>query len=78
MIGNPDDDRISMSYVERQNLTMRCRCAGYHLTISFSKKRGQLRSSSLSAFRVLQFRASTLGTTLYACDDNWRFDHLGL
>jgi len=25
--GSPDPAHVSMSYVERQNLTMRCRCA---------------------------------------------------
>jgi hypothetical protein len=39
MRGNPDMDRASTSYVERQNLTVRMQCRCFtQLTNAFSKK----------------------------------------
>ena len=46
IIGNPDNDHISTSYVECQNLTMRIQMRRFaRLTNGFSKKRANLVAS---------------------------------
>jgi IS1 family transposase len=46
LIGSPDEDFISTSYVERQNLSVRMECKRFaRLTLAFSKKLANLKAS---------------------------------
>jgi IS1 family transposase len=66
MIGNPDPDAISTSYVERQNLTMRMSMRRFtRLTNAFSKKVENLAAAVSLHFAYYNFCRvhKTLGTT---------------
>jgi len=54
--GSPDEERISTSYVERQNLTMRMMMRRFtRLTNAFSKKRGNLQAACALHFAYYNF-----------------------
>jgi IS1 family transposase len=56
MIGNPDLDKASTSYIERQNLTMRMRARRFtRLTNAFSKKLANLEHAVSLHFFVYNF-----------------------
>jgi hypothetical protein len=56
LIGNPDPDCISTSYVERQNLTMRMAMRRFtRLTNAFSKKLANLRAALALHFAHYNF-----------------------
>lgn len=64
--GNPDPDRISTSYIERQNLTMRMHMRRFtRLTNAFSKKVENHAAAVALHFMYYNFcrRHQTLGTT---------------
>jgi IS1 family transposase len=83
IIGNPDPDHISTSYIERQNLTMRMSIRRFtRLTNAFSKKVENLTAAvSLHFFHYNFCRVhKTLGTTPAVAagvtDHPWTLDEL--
>jgi len=81
--GNPDPDKISTSYVERQNLTMRMSMRRFtRLTNAFSKKVENLTASVALHFAYYNFCRvhQTLGTTpavaAGVADHVWSVDEL--
>lgn len=54
--GNPNPDRVSTSYIERQNLTMRMQMRRFtRLTNAFSKKLGNLKAAVALHFAHYNF-----------------------
>jgi hypothetical protein len=55
-LGNPDEEHISTSYVERQNLTMRMQMRRFtRLTYAFSKKLDNLKAAIALHFGFYNF-----------------------
>jgi len=81
--GNPDEDEISTSYVERQNLTMRMSMRRFtRLTNAFSKKvenhahRVALHFMHYNSVRIQQTLRVTPGMAANVTDTLWKLDEL--
>jgi hypothetical protein len=71
-LGNPDFEKISTSYVERQNLTMRMGMRRFtRLTDGFSKKIENLAHRDQPPLHVLQLRTTPRPVSARASPQRW-------